>query len=202
VTCEPRCGFHVIRRGPCEGLALGKKFVSSKRLSVSWQLGLISDEEYHAVSGTKGVAEVVEYVQARATEQDTVWSFADPLIDLNHLARRKPASRFWNPYYIFIAVAPFRLADRWQAEEADVLNNHLPKIIVMHLIDAEKNSTPTRPPGAPHPSGVSSRRRWQTTIDGRPRSTRLRSTSASNDPPGMVGARMRSILTGDASHFG
>jgi hypothetical protein len=116
-------------------LTIGYKLVRLYRIPVGWQLGFIRDEEYLKTFRLKGVNEVVSYVRAHTSARDTVWSFADPILDLNHLARRKPPSRFWNPYHIFHAVAPFRYADRWQAEVAATLRNHPPEIVVMHVVD-------------------------------------------------------------------
>jgi hypothetical protein len=114
-------------------LTIGYKLVRLYRIPVGWQLGFVRDEVYVKTFGLDGVDAVVAYVQAHTSPRDTVWSFTDAILDLNHLARRKSPSRFWNPYHIFHAVAPFRYADRWQAEVATTLRDHPPEIVVMHV---------------------------------------------------------------------
>ena len=135
-------------------LTIAKKVYRCYRVPVGWQLGLIGEAEYLNDYNLVGVEEVVTYVEEHTTPRETVWSFADLILDLNYLAHRRSPSRFWNPYHIFHAVAPFSLAPQWQAEVADVIRNHPPKIVVMHSQEPPKSGYDYPPEWSNSPIGA------------------------------------------------
>ena len=130
---------------------VGKKLVSCYRVPIGWRLGYVSDEEYQRIYKLREVNEVVAYVKEHTTPQETIWSFSDPIVDLNLLAGRKAPSRFWNPFYIFMAMKPFRFAEGWQKEVIETIHKHPPKIIVMHVIDQQTHRYEYPPQGSPSP---------------------------------------------------